>query len=187
MLRRFEARGHVCHYVDYRPSREPFESIRRRLGDRLVAVAASGPYVLIGYSFGGVLARSALTALSAPSPLRLVLVASPMHSLRMCRAVGTLAVFRWLTGECGQLLASESGMQGIPTPDLPTTCIYGTKRHAGPLVLLGREPSDGMVTVSEIDPHRFADVLAVPAGHPSIVTSHAVIKAIEARIDLSCA
>lgn len=53
LLSHFAASGHVGHYMDYRPSRESFEAIQARLSDRLAAIAADGPYVLVGYSFGG--------------------------------------------------------------------------------------------------------------------------------------
>ena len=183
LLRRFEARGHNCHYFGYRPSRESFETIRHRLGDRLITVATRGPYLLIGYSFGGVPARSALTVLPAtPLPLRLVLVASPMHSLRRCRRFADLAIFRWLTGDCGKLLASESSMQDVAVPKVPTTCIYGTKGYAGPLALGGRAINDGMIAVAAIDPQSFDDVLAVRASHPFIATSRSVMEAIETCI-----
>jgi pimeloyl-ACP methyl ester carboxylesterase len=175
LLRHFAARGHACHHVDYRPSRESLDAIRARLGDRLAAIAANGPYVLIGYSFGGVLARSVLTTRAGlAQPLRLVLVASPMHSLRMCRAFAGWPVFRWLTGDCGALLASESRMRDVALPPVRTTCIHG---RTGP-----RARGDGMVAVAEIGLERFDDVVAVRASHPFIPTSLGVIDAIEARV-----
>src|SRR5471032_3009336 len=86
LLNHFAAHGHACHHFDYRPSRESLEQIRARLKDRFTSIAMAGPYVVIGYSFGGVLARSVLTTHpDLPQPERLVLVASPMQSLLMCR------------------------------------------------------------------------------------------------------
>jgi len=183
LSRHVARRGHAFHHVGYRPSRESFHTIRARLGDRLGAIAANGPYVAIGYSFGGVLVRSALTTRpELARPLRLVLVASPMHSLRMCRAVRNRSIFRWLTGDCGKLLASETGMQAVALPDVPTTCIYGTRGYVGPFAPAGRGPNDGMVAVAEIDPLRFDDVVTVHASHPSMPSSRPVLAAIDARL-----
>lgn len=167
------------------PEPESFEAIRTRLGDRLTAIAADGPSVLVGYSFGGVLARSVLTTRAdvAP-PRRLFLVASPMRALRMCRTVRGWPPFRWLTGGCGQLLADEPRMQALGLPAVATTCIYGTKGYTGPLALTGRTPNDGMVAIDEADPSRFVDALAVRATHPAIATSHEVIAAIESRLSV---
>lgn len=185
LLSHFAARGHVGHYIDYRPSRESFDAIRARLGDRLAAIAADGPYVLVGYSFGGVLARSVLTTTPDIRPPRwLFLVASPLRSLRMCRTARGWPPFRWLTGDCGQLLADEARMQAIGLPAVETTCIYGTQGYTGPLALAGRVPNDGMVAVDEVEPLRFTDALAVRASHPTIATSREVIAAIEARLSV---
>lgn len=128
LLSRLAVRGHARHDMDYRPSRHSFEAIRTRLGERLAAVAADGPYVLIGYSFGGVLARSVLTTRPeiAP-PERLVLVASPMRSLRRRRTARAWPPLRWLTGDCGQLLADE-----------PTSRRHGRRRRSRSVALRGR-------------------------------------------------
>jgi len=183
LLSHFAARGHACHYFDYRPSRESFDTIRARLGERLAAIGSQGAYVLIGYSFGGLLARSVLTARpDLPPPARLFLVASPTHSLRMCRIVSHWPLFRWLTGDCGQVLAADARMQAVTFPAVATMCIYGTNGYAGPFALAGRTPNDGMVSVDEVDPRRFKDTLSVRATHPFIATSRAVIEAIGSRV-----
>jgi len=183
LLSYFAARGHACHHFDYRPSRESFDTIRARLGDRLAAIGGQGSYVLIGYSFGGLLARSVLTARpDLPPPTRLFLVASPTHSLRMCRMVSHWPLFRWLTGDCGQVLAADARMQAVAFPAVATMCIYGTNGYTGRFALAGRTPNDGMVSVEEVDPRRFKDILSVRAMHPFIATSRAVIEAIESRV-----
>ena len=183
LLRHFAARGHAVHYVDYRPSRASVDMIRDRLGERLRTIAGSGSYVVIGYSFGGVLARSALTTLPEfPAPLRLVLVASPVRSLRMCRTVSRWPIFRWMTGDCGQLVASESRMEAVALADVPTTCIHGTRGYTGLFAPAGRSVNDGFVAVAEVDPSRFDDVVAVRASHPFIADCRAVLEAIDVRL-----
>jgi pimeloyl-ACP methyl ester carboxylesterase len=183
LMGRLSANGHACHYFDYRPSREPLDAIQAALADRLRLVAEAGPYVVIGYSFGGVLARSTLTSFpDLPQPNRLFLVASPTHSLRMCRAVNHLAIFRWLTGECGALLASDSAMNEIRFPAVSTTCIYGTTPIARRLSLAGAGTNDGMVSVEEIGPKRFEDAVPVRSSHPFIPGARAVTDAIAARL-----
>lgn len=183
LLRHFTARGHACHHFEHRPSRESFDAIRARLSEWLARIAASGPYVVIGYSLGGVLARSVLTPSPAfPLPRRLVLVASPMQSLRMCRSVRGWRLFHWLTGDCGQLLASDERMSAVALPGVPITCVYGTQGYAGPFALAGRTTNDGMIAVAETSPQAFDDVVAVHASHPVIATCRAVVEVIEARM-----
>jgi pimeloyl-ACP methyl ester carboxylesterase len=182
LLARLAAAGHACHYFDYRPSRESLATIENRLAERLATVTKEGAYVLIGYSFGGVLARAMLANRpEVPRPARLMLVASPLHSLRMCRRVRGWPLFKWMTGDCGQLLASPSAMGKIPFPEVPTTCVYGTRGYAGPLALAGRHVNDGMMAVDEIDPGRYSDAVSVPVSHPFIPTHPRVIDVIENR------
>lgn len=183
LMTRLAANGHACHYFDYRPSRQPLDAIQAMLADRLRLVAEAGSYVLVGYSFGGVLARSTLTAFPGlPQPSRLLLVASPTRSLRMCRAVSHLAIFRWLTGESGALLASDRAMNEIGFPEVCTTCIYGTAPLARRFSLAGAGTNDGMVSVEEIEPQRFQDSVPVPVSHPFIPGDRAVIDAIATRL-----
>ena len=183
LFKHFVARGHACHYFEYRPSRHSFDDISAALLERLSAVARQGAYVLIGYSFGGVLARSVLASDALlMRPQRLVLVASPIRALRMCRRYANWAIFRWVNGDCGQLLASDSRMQAVGLPNVPTTCIYGIKGYTGPFALAGREPNDGMVAVAEAAPDLFDDVAAVNASHPFIAMCPAVLMIVEERV-----
>ena len=80
------------------------------------------------------------------------------------------------------MVASESRMQAVALPAVPTTCIYGTKGYAGLFAPAGRTRNDGFVAIAEIDPDRFDDVVTVHASHPSIATSALVIEAIDARL-----
>ncbi len=73
-------------------------------------------------------------------------------------------------------------MQSVALPDIPTTCIYGTRGYTGIFAPAGRMSNDGFVAVAEIDPRRFDDVVAVKASHPLIPTSRAVLEAIDVRL-----
>lgn len=182
LFRQFAGAGHAVHYFDYRPSRQAFGTIEARLRELLRSVAAAGPYVVIGYSFGGVLARSVLAGEPGfPLPQRLFLIASPVKAMRLCEAVRGWRSFRWLTGECGQLVATPERMQGIGLPAVPTSCLYGT-RSAGALSFFSRVLSDGMVAVDETCAERFEEALALPVGHPFIATCKPALALIAQRL-----
>ena len=179
----FGAKGHICHYFDYRPSRESLGQIQGRLREMLQTVAQDGPYALVAYSFGGVLCRMSLDELGAnEQPAHLFLIASPARALQLCQRVAKLAIFRILIGECGQLVASDIKMAEIGFSPMPTTCLYGTKGSFGPLSFLSSAPGDGMVSVVEAGPDLYADSVAQDTSHPFIATSQATIELVSARL-----
>ena len=173
----------VC-YFSYSPSRETLAVIQGRLEHQLHQLAARGPLVLVGYSFGGVLARMVINRIPPSSrPRHLILVASPLHSLALSRRLVGWHVYRWLTGECGALAASETAMAAIAMPDVPSTCVYGTRPLWGLINLAGSRPSDGMVSVDEVNPSAFVTTYAQACSHPFIATSQATRLVIAGCID----
>lgn len=153
LYRQLQGAGITPSAFAYSAAREPFSRIRQRLVDRLIDIAGRGDYCLIGHSLGGVLLRAALADLppSVKRPCRLFLIASPTHSARLARRFAPNWLFRRFTGDCMQLLASESAMSAIPAPTLPTTAIFGSKSFPGWLDQFPGESSDGIVSFSEVD------------------------------------
>jgi Thioesterase domain len=182
-FRHFEERGHRCHYFGYQASKESLNELRLRLVTLLHAVANTGPYVLVGYSFGGILSRIALEGTEpGKQPQRLFLVASPFRSLAMCRPFGNWWLFRTLTGEAGKLVASDTGMCNVASATMPTTCIYGKSKILGLFNFAGASPSDGMVSVNEVCPNLYADSVSVSCSHPFIATAQPTLEAISTRL-----
>lgn len=171
LLDYLSAQGVQVRYFDYSVRSESLPAIRRRLREELRQTAEAGAYAVVGYSFGGVLARLILCERDPPlpPPRHLVLLASPVKAMGLCQTLGRWALYRWLTGECGQLAASPAAMAAVGLPAVATTCIYGTWRWWGPLALLGRRGAhDGMVTVEEAAPQAFETALAVRVSHALI-------------------
>lgn len=183
-LKQLGSLGIEVHYFSYSPSRETLAAIQVRLEHQVQQLTARGPLVLVGYSFGGVLARMVINLIPPSSrPRHLILVASPLHSLALSRRVAGWWVYRWLTGECGALAASETAMAAIAMSDVPSTCVYGTRPLWGLLNLAGSRPSDGMVSVDEVNPSAFVTTFAQACSHPSIATSQATRRVIEGCIE----
>lgn len=169
--------GLLVRHFEYSVRRESLNHIKQRLRDECRQVADAGAYIVVGYSFGGVLARAVLCEADAvpAKPVHLVLLASPIKATRLCQAFRHWWVYRWLTGECGQLVASAPAMAGVGLPELATTCVYGTWRWFGPLTLMGGcDVHDGMVTVEEAAPGLCGASLAVKSSHALIPDKRAV-------------
>lgn len=191
IIRFFKKQAFDVSCFDFAASSEPFDVVKARLAALLEAVSAKSEYFVIGYSFGGVLARAVLQDASFKSspPAHLVLLASPVKSSSLCRRFASWKLFKIMTGEFGQLAASESAMAAIGLPNIPSTCVYGVWPWLGPLALVNgfRKQHDGMLTEDEIAPQLFSRALAIEASHAFIPSNPAVLRLILDCFTLSAA
>jgi len=175
LLKALSTHGYPTHHFAYSTANETLNGIQQRLSALLSQLAEQGDYVLIGYSFGGVLARRLLCdpAFSSKAPLRLLLLASPIHASQLSQRFADWSAYKMLTGECGQLVASATAMAAIGLPAIPIHCIYGTWGKLGPLALFatGKQRHDGMLSENEIAPGIFHSALAIHASH-AFIPSH---------------
>ena len=150
---RLRRAGVKCHLFGYVATVESFDGITARLARRLERVAACGPYVAIGHSLGGVLLRAALEGLPAAvrRPEHLFLLGSPTRSPRIARKLQRWWPYRFVHGDCGQLLADPRRMDAVPSPNIPTTVIAGTKGWRAQASPFAGEENDGVVAVSEVE------------------------------------
>ncbi len=169
LLRRLAEGGHEPSYFSYFTALASFPTTYSRLADRIAIMALKGEYALIGYSFGGVLARAALqNALAGVAPPKhLFLLGSPVRALRLSKSFQGCIAYRFLTGDCGQVVASPRRMGEITLPNVPTTSIVGTRSIPGLSRFVGASTSnDGMVSSKESCPHRFTDAAYLDVSHP---------------------
>jgi hypothetical protein len=137
--------------LNYVTAIESFDRIVGRVRERLAALATRGTYAAIGHSLGGLLVRAALAGSpgSFVPPAHLIMLGTPNQPPRLARRYGRLWPYRWINGECGQLLARPDFFTALPSLSIPYTIIAGTggrRRGTGPFAA---EPHDGVVAVSE--------------------------------------
>lgn len=132
---------------------ENFAAIKARLVARIVSLAASGSYVVVGHSLGGVLLRAALNALPAETtrPKHVFLLGSPIQASRLAKRLKENLLYRVLTGDCGQLLSSPQRMAEVGALNDATTSIVGVRGIAATRHFFGAEANDGVVSASETD------------------------------------
>lgn len=184
LLSRLNQAGHEVTYFSYLTAFSSFAEIYTKLADRIRHMANRGEYALIGYSFGGVLARAALqhALANVKSPAHLVLLASPVRSPKLSKQFGGCVAYRLLTGDCGQVAASPRRMRAIAIPAVPTSCLVGTKTIAGLSRYVGQTVNDGMVSTSETCPQRFRDAVYLPVSHPFLPDNLEAISIIVDRL-----
>lgn len=185
MLRLLRQAGHVTSTLGYLASQEDFDRIAARLTDALVKLAAQGEYAVVGHSLGGVLLREAIRRLPANvvRPCHLFLLGSPVRPAKLAQLLSRWAIFKALTGDCGQLLASTQRMAAVePVTTLPTTAIIGTTGlpfKGGPF---GGEPNDGIVAASEVVADWLTDQVRIPVPHLWLPSSRQVADIVLTRL-----
>ena len=185
LLRALRANGIAATAFAYIAATQDFAQISARLARRITAMASDGDYVLIGHSLGGVLLRSALTALQPGTrpPTRVFLLGSPICPSRLAVRYQRNPLYRLLTGDCGQLLASEERMSRIAPLSVPTTAILG--EH--PIRLTSHqfvgELNDGIVAAVETRSDWLDEEVRVPVMHSFLPGNRRVTEAILMRID----
>jgi len=170
-------------HLRIRHCRAEFSQISSRLSSRIVRLSGDGEYILIGHSLGGVLLRSALATLPAEArlPSRVFLLGSPTKPARLAQSLRGNLVYRLVTGDCGQMLASDSRMKAVPPVAVPTTSICGDRALALTSRAFGGEPNDGVVSVSETSAAWITDTVMVPVVHTLLPSSARVAEIILKR------
>lgn len=184
MLRRLRRAGLATETFAYNSRREDFAGIVTRLAGRLEKLAASGDYILIGHSLGGILLRAALPGLRPDSrrPQHVFLLGSPVRPARLAGRLGKNPIFRLFTGDNGRLLARGERMHDIPPLADPATAIIGT---GGPRLRHGPfagEINDGVIAMSEASAEWIDDEIHLPVVHTLLPVSRRVSTSILYRL-----
>ncbi|HEX5574710.1 MAG TPA: alpha/beta fold hydrolase [Gemmatimonadales bacterium] len=183
LARFLRGNGHQIERVGYVAALESFSRIRRRVRHRLEVLARRGErYAVIGHSLGGVALRSALGNL-APAPACLILLATPNQSPRLARRLQRFWPYRLLTGESGQLLASESFFRQLPPPPVPYTIIAGNAGPRGRRGPFQGDVNDWLVAVEETKVVPGDRPIILPVGHTFMMNDRQVQLAIRQALE----
>ena len=187
MLYKLRKQGlHTSSFL-YVAALQKFESIEHRLISRIEELAASDDYVLVGHSLGGVLLRSAVNKLQVGTtlPVHMFLLGSPIRASSIARKLSKRLVYKFLTGDCGKVLSSESRMLSIGTSKVKQTNItniIGVRGLKGRFSPFGVELNDGVVSVSETSAPWIKDEVHVPVNHTLLPSSSIVARLITDRL-----
>jgi hypothetical protein len=169
---RLRAAGLRPDLFAYSAALEGWEGCVGRLKGFIDRRAAGTDFVVVGHSLGTVLLRAALPRLARP-PVACFLLAPPTQASLAARRFAPRRLYRLLTGEMGQKLASQPFMEALPLPAVPTRIYAGTGGPRGRYAFFGNEPNDGVLAVRET---RLADIplRTVPSLHTFIMNSRVV-------------
>lgn len=189
MLHRLRRAGLRSATFSYSVALESFEAIVSRLRVKLEELShGREDYVVVGHSLGGVLLRAAIHALpmSANRPHHVFLLGSPIGSARLAARFQNNPVYRSLTGDCGQLLASATRMAAVASLHEPTTSIVGVRGLSHRRSPFGEETNDGVVSIGEVSAPWLTRQFQVPVVHTLLPASRHVAAVILRAISESC-
>jgi hypothetical protein len=172
--------GHRVHYFEYYTRREKFTEIAARLINTIkITFPSNTPYVVVGHSMGGLLARASLPALEGCLPLHLVLMASPSRPPLLAPRAARSRIYRRITSDCGQQAANPEFYRNLPKPAIPTTIIAGSGGPRSRWLPYGYEANDGAMSVQETYLGPEYEVIQVPSIHTFIMNSRMTLHHID--------
>jgi len=172
--------GHHVQYFEYYTRKEKFTDIVVRLIDTIKSTFSHNePYVIVGHSMGGLLARASLPALEDHLPLHLVLLASPSRPPLLAPRAARSRIYRRITTDCGQQVANPEFYKDLPKPTIPTTIIAGSGGPRSRWLPYGYEVNDGVMSVQETYLGPEYEVIQVPCIHTFIMNSRQTLHHIE--------
>jgi hypothetical protein len=176
--RALQREGCVTASFPYAAFAQSVESIVGRLAARLDALAGASDFAVVGHSLGGLLLRAAIPRMRSAPPRHLVMLGTPNQPPRAARLAARMLPFRWIAGECGTCLSSQSFYDTLPPPMVPYTLIAGTGGITGRWSPFGSEPNDGLVAVGETRVVPEDPVLTFPVSHTFMMNDRRVQAAI---------
>jgi hypothetical protein len=171
LRRRLKRAGHTPILFGYSPTFETLQGASGRLASLIARRVDTADYALVGHSLGTVIIRSALGRPGSRAPSVCFFLAPPMLACKAARHFSRFRLYKWMTGEMGQLLAQDGFMRGLPMPPVPTRIYAGVGGPRASWLPFGMEANDGILSVSETSGGFAEQVIQVPALHTFIMNS----------------
>jgi hypothetical protein len=184
LFRKLKKFGIVTSTFGYAVTFQDFSKIVSRLASCISKQATQGDYILIGHSLGGLLLRAAMATLppSTRLPLHVFLLGSPIKSARLARKLRNNLIYRMLTRDCGQFLASDERMDSVGALTTPTTVVVGVRGIHATFSAFQDVPNDGVLAASEVSAEWATDEIRIPVIHTLLPASSRVAAIILDRI-----
>ena len=145
---RLRAAGIHPRFFAYSAAFEGWETCVNRLEKFINQHSRDDDFIIIGHSLGTVLTRGVLSRLTH-KPIACFFLAPPTKACVAAQRFAPSRLYKMLTGEMGQLLASSLFMNSLPPPDVPTKIYAGAGGLRGRYSPFGEQLNDGVLAVEE--------------------------------------
>lgn len=145
---RLRSAGIQPHFFGYSAAFERWQSCVNRLEKCIHQHTRDDDFIIIGHSLGAVLTRGVLPRLTH-QPLACFFLAPPTKACLAAQKLAPSRLYKLLTGEMGQLLASPHFMNSLPAPDVPIKIYSGINGLRGRRSPFGEQLNDGVLAVEE--------------------------------------
>jgi alpha-beta hydrolase superfamily lysophospholipase len=145
---RLRTAGIRPRFFTYSAAFERWEACVNRLEKCIHQHTRNDEFIIIGHSLGTVLTRSVLPKLTH-KPLACFFLAPPTKACVAAQRLAPSRLYKMLTGEMGQLLASPPFMDSLHLPDVPTKIYAGNAGLRGRYSPFGEQTNDGVLAVEE--------------------------------------
>ncbi len=145
---RIRAAGIRPHFFTYSAAFERWDACVNRLEKFIHQHTCEDDFIIIGHSLGTVLTRGVLPRLTH-KPVACFFLAPPTKACVAAQSVAPSRLYKILTGEMGQLLASHPFMNSLSLPNVPTKIYSGINGLRGRYSLFGEQLNDGVLAVEE--------------------------------------
>jgi hypothetical protein len=145
---RLRTAGIHPHFFAYSAAFERWETCVNRLEKCTHQHTRNNDFIIIGHSLGTVLTRGVLPRLTH-KPLACFFLAPPTKACFAAQKLAPSRLYKMLTGEMGQLLASPPFMDSLHQPDVSTKIYSGINGLRGRYSPFGEQLNDGVLAVEE--------------------------------------
>lgn len=169
LRRHLRRAGHRPILFSYSPTFETMAGVTGRLARLIERRVGTAQYSMVGHSLGTVIIRTALGQLENHMPSACFFLSPPMVACRAAKTFSRFWLYKMLTGELGQLLASDAFMQRLPMPPVFTRIYVGTGGPRTRWYPFGMEANDMVLSVAEATGRFKSLAVEIPALHTFIM------------------
>ena len=164
---RLKRAGYLTLNFPYSSKAESIDALSETLRSFLEDNVTTIRYHLVGHSLGNIIVRNGFKGAYRDGLTRVVMLAPPNGPARLAKAFKNLGIYRFLTGDSGQKLASEAFYKELPVPSVPFGVIAGDRGQR----LTFDEANDSIVAVENTKLEGMADWILLHHAHTFIMNS----------------